>query len=194
MSGAEQKNKMPRASIIAISGKSGCGNTTVSRLVAERLGRTFINYTFRKLAEEEGMSLAELLALAKEDPSWDRLLDSRQVALAHREDCVIGSRLAMWLLGDADLRVYLRAGQSVRVGRIFAREGGDREAIARFTAARDKDDQRRYREIYGIDTEDLSSAHLVIDTERWDAPSTADIIVRAFATRQKVLRDTAEEH
>ncbi|HEY9053576.1 MAG TPA: hypothetical protein VIO60_02025, partial [Rectinemataceae bacterium] len=34
------------ASIIAISGKSGCGNTTVSRLVAKRLERRFINYTF----------------------------------------------------------------------------------------------------------------------------------------------------
>ncbi len=173
----------PVSSIIAISGKSGCGNTTVSRMVAEMLGRQFINYTFRKMAQEEGMSLAQLLALAKDDPSWDRLLDSRQVDLAHKEDCVIGSRLAMWLLSDADLRVYLRASQGVRVERIFSREGGDREQIARFTEARDKDDQRRYREIYGIDTEDLSSAHLVIDTEQWDAAATAAIIVKAFSAR-----------
>ncbi len=173
----------PASSIIAISGKSGCGNTTVSRMVAEMLGRQFINYTFRKMAQEEGMSLEQLLALAKDDPSWDRLLDSRQVDLAHKEDCVIGSRLAMWLLSDAELRVYLRASQRVRVDRIFSREGGDREQIARFTEARDKDDQRRYREIYGIDTEDLSSAHLVIDTEQWDAAATAAIIVKAFSTR-----------
>jgi cytidylate kinase len=33
---------------IAISGKSGCGNTTVSRMVAEKLGLRFINFTFRK--------------------------------------------------------------------------------------------------------------------------------------------------
>jgi len=31
--------KTQRASIIAISGKSGCGNTTVSRRIAEMLGR-----------------------------------------------------------------------------------------------------------------------------------------------------------
>jgi cytidylate kinase len=173
----------PRASIIAISGKSGCGNTTVSRIVAELLNRTFINYTFRKMAEEEGLSLAELLALANEDPSWDRRLDSRQVELAHREDCVIGSRLAMWLLGDADLRVYLKASQEVRVDRIFSREGGDKVQIARFTAARDIDDQRRYKEIYGIDTEDISCAHLVIDTELWDARAIAALIVKAFRLR-----------
>ncbi|MDX9826570.1 MAG: cytidylate kinase family protein [Spirochaetia bacterium] len=178
----------PRASIIAISGKSGCGNTTVSRLVAEMLGRKFINYTFRKLAVEEGLSLAEILALAKEDPSWDRLLDSRQVELAHREDCVIGSRLAMWLLADADLRVYLKASPQVRVDRIFFREGGDRTEIARFTAARDIDDQRRYKEIYGIDTEDLSCANLVIDTELWEAEAIADLIVKAFRARNEAAR------
>ena len=61
-----------KVSIIAISGKSGCGNTTVSRTVAELLGRTFINYTFRKMAEEEGTSLESILALADQDSSWDR--------------------------------------------------------------------------------------------------------------------------
>lgn len=178
----------PVSSIIAISGKSGCGNTTVSCMVADILGRRFINYTFRKMALEEGMNLAQLLALAKDDPSWDRLLDARQVDLAHKEDCVVGSRLAMWLLSDADLRVYLRARQSVRVDRIFSREGGDREQIARFTEARDIDDQRRYKEIYGIDTEDLSTAHLVIDTEQWDAASTAALIVKAFSTRLNIKK------
>ena len=35
---------------IAISGKSGCGNTTVSSLLAERLGVKLFNFTFRQLA------------------------------------------------------------------------------------------------------------------------------------------------
>lgn len=173
-----------RSSIIAISGKSGCGNTTVSKRVAEMLGHSFINYTFRKMAEERGKSLAEILALAEGDPSWDRLLDKRQVELAHSQDCVIGSRLAMWLLPDADLRVYLKARAEIRVDRIFAREGGNREEIAQFTAQRDIRDHRRYIETYGIDTDDLSSAHLVIDTERWDAEQIARIIADAFVGRR----------
>ena len=36
---------------IAISGKSGCGNTTVSTLLSEKLGIKLINYTFRTLAQ-----------------------------------------------------------------------------------------------------------------------------------------------
>jgi len=176
--------KKKQAAIVAISGKSGCGNTTVSRRVAQILGCEFINYTFRKLAEEEGKSLAEILALAEEDSSWDRLLDSRQVELAQKQDCVIGSRLAMWLLPNASLRVYLKASPSVRVDRIHAREGGSRDDIAEFTAQRDIRDHRRYKETYGIDTDDVSSANLVIDTERWDAEQIARIIADAFIGRR----------
>jgi len=176
--------KKKQAAIIAISGKSGCGNTTVSRRVAQILGCEFINYTFRKLAEEEGKSLAEILALAEEDSSWDRLLDSRQVELAQRQDCVIGSRLAMWLLPNVSLRVYLKASPSVRVDRIYAREGGSRDEIAIFTAQRDVRDHKRYKETYGIDTDDVSSANLVIDTERWDAEQIARIIADAFIGRR----------
>ena len=43
---------------IAISGKSGCGNTTVSGMLAKTLGVTLINYTFRQLAAGKGMKLA----------------------------------------------------------------------------------------------------------------------------------------
>ncbi len=170
----------PGPSIIAISGKSGCGNTTVSRFVAEKLKRRFINYTFRTLALEKGITLEEVLAQAENDASWDRLLDSRQVQIARESDCVIGSRLAMWMLPDADLKVYLKASHAARVERIHAREGGNVSDISAFTLERDARDHRRYHETYGIDTDDLSSAHLVIDTERWDAPHIARIIIEAF--------------
>ena len=46
---------------IAISGASGCGNTTVSTLLADTLGIPCINYTFRSLAKELDMPLKQLL-------------------------------------------------------------------------------------------------------------------------------------
>ena len=173
------------ASIIAISGKSGCGNTTDSRIVAEILGLHFINYTFRSLARERGMSLAQVIEAADGDPSWDRILDSRQIELAQMEDCVVGSRLAIWMIPGASLRVYLKAGLETRIARIHAREGGNREDIACFTAMRDEKDKKRYRETYGIDTDDLSLANLVIDTELWDAQQIATIIAEAYKARRR---------
>ena len=43
---------------IAISSRSGCGNTTVTKLLAEKLGYPMINFTFRQMAEERGMDFS----------------------------------------------------------------------------------------------------------------------------------------
>jgi len=67
---------------IAISGKSGCGNTSCSRLVADRLGIKFINYTFRNMAEEKGLKLEELAILAQKDDSYDIFVDEKQKEFA----------------------------------------------------------------------------------------------------------------
>ena len=91
---------------IAVSGKSGCGNTTVSTLLSQALGVTLINYTFRQLAAEKGMTLAQVIESAKTDDSYDMYVDSHQVELAKKEPCVLGSRLAIWMLKEADLKVY----------------------------------------------------------------------------------------
>jgi CMP/dCMP kinase len=179
--------------IVAISGKSGCGNTTVSGLLAERLGVDPINYTFRAMADERGISFEDMLKLANADPdySYDRALDARQVQLARAQarerDCVIGSRLAMWLLPDASLRLYLAGSLEVRAARIHSREGDDLGKKLAFTRNRDADDHRRYLTIYGIDNDDLSAADLVINTELWKPEAIVEIVVAALE-RQNIHR------
>jgi cytidylate kinase len=169
---------------IAVSGKSGCGNTTVSKMAAESLGLRFINFTFRALAEEKGLSLPEVLRRAAGDDSWDRELDERQVALARQDGgCVLGSRLAIWMLKEADLKVYLRAKPLTRVRRILKREGGEFEKVAAFTAERDQQDRERYIRIYQIDNDDYAFADLIIDTDEIDAPQIANLIIEK--ARQK---------
>jgi cytidylate kinase len=163
---------------IAISGRSGCGNTTISKMTADSLGLRFINFTFRSLARERSMDLKTVLELAVNDESWDREVDSRQLALAREEGgCVLGSRLAIWMLEEADLKVYLDASAQVRAQRIVKREGGNLEEIAAFTAERDRQDHERYLHIYNIDTDDYSFADLVIDTGSLTPQEIMDLIV-----------------
>jgi cytidylate kinase len=171
----------PRDSLrIAISGKSGCGNTTVSRIVAEAMGLRFINFTFRNLAGERGITLREVLEKASRDDNWDREVDSRQTALA-REDggCVLGSRLAIWMLPEADLKVYLRARAKTRAERIMKREGGSLEEVRAFTEERDRQDRERYLRIYQIDNDDYGFADLVIDTDDLDPDKIALLIINS---------------
>jgi len=167
---------------IALSGKSGCGNSTVSRLTAERLGLRMINYTFHTIADERGMDFRRLCDLAEKDSSWDLLLDRRQVELAAAGDCVLGSRLALWLLKDADLKVFLDAPLEVRAGRILLREGGEYEAVLRETAERDRRDRNRYLKLYGIDNDDFHFVDLTIDTSGLSPDEIVDLIAeKAFS-------------
>ncbi len=177
--------------IVAISGKSGCGNTSVSKALAERLGIRLVNYTLRNMAAELGLSLPELLSRSEGDDAYDRTLDAKQVELAHEGDCVIGSRLALWLLPDADLRVYLTASETTRARRIHDREGGDPERVLSFTRERDRADRERYRRIYGIDNDDWSCADLVVNTERFGVEDIVDVLAaaaRAERTRARAPR------
>ena len=169
---------------IAISGKSGCGNSTVSSLVAEELGFEMINFTFRQLAVEKGLEFRELCDLAMNDYSYDRELDRRQVQMASGGNCVLGSRLAVWMLEEADLKVFLTASSETRAGRIKQREGGSPEEVLSETVQRDMNDSERYRLIYDIDNNDFSFVDLVIKTDRLDQFQITDIIVAAAKTIQ----------
>ena len=148
---------------VAISGKSGCGNTTVSGLLSAKLGIKLINYTFRQLAQEKNMTLAQVIEAAKNDDSYDKYVDNHQVELAMKESCVLGSRLAIWMLKNADLKVYLFASDETRANRVFNREGGDIEQIKSFTAMRDSEDTKRYKEFYNIDNNNYDFVDLFID-------------------------------
>ena len=164
---------------IAISGKSGCGNSTVSRLVSERLGLRLINFTFKDLAAERGISFAQMHDLAEQDRSIDRDLDRRQLAAAEKGNCVLGSRLAIWLLQDAELAVYLSGTPEVRARRIARREGIPFAAALTAMNTRDSRDRRRYIDLYQIDIDRYEHADLVVDTANHDQFQAAAAIVAA---------------
>jgi cytidylate kinase len=169
---------------IAVSGKSGCGNTTVSRLVAEKLGLKFINFTFRSLAAEQNISLEEVLKKAAEDDWWDKEVDRRQIEMARESGgCVLGSRLAVWMLKDADVKVYLRASPETRAERIARREGGLLEEVSAFTKERDRQDHERYLRIYTINNDDYSFVDKIINTDHKDIGEIAELILDAVSKR-----------
>lgn len=175
---------------IAISGKSGCGNSTVTRKVADRLGYRRINYTFKDMAREEGIGFQELCEMAEHDSSWDKKLDRKQVQMAREGDSVLGSRLAIWVLDDADLLVYLDAPPEVRARRIQRRniENNDKptnyETVLTQTVERDQRDHDRYLRLYGIDNDHFEFADLVIDASELNADEIADVIVAAAKKKE----------
>ena len=168
---------------IAISGKSGCGNSSVTRLVGEQLGLRVINYTFRDMAAEMGISFEEMCERAERDDRFDRELDRKQVELAAAPGCVLGSRLAIWLLGNADLKVYLQGTPQVRSARIAHRESTPYEETLAMTIERDRHDRMRYQRLYGIDIDRVEFADLLVDTTLGDQKYVAGVIVQELEKR-----------
>ena len=176
---------------IAISGKSGCGNSTVSRIVAERLDYRLVNYTFKNVAEERGMTFQEVCDRAEVDPSFDRELDRKQVEMAREGNTVLGSRLAIWMLDDADLKVYLDAPVAVRASRIRQRIANTEEnppdfhTVLHETIERDQRDHDRYERLYGIDNDQFEFVDLLIQASQMTPDEIADVIVHNADEREK---------
>lgn len=176
---------------IAISSLSGCGNTTVSRLVSERLKLHYINYTFRNLAVDLGMPFEKIQAESKTTPKYDYDVDRRQVALIDKtKNCVVGSRLAVWLDDERvknkigvqappfDLKVWIYAPLNERAKRISKREKKTFARVLEDTLFRDEENEQRYLSLYGINVARFARAvDLTVNTERFSADQVAALVV-----------------
>lgn len=164
---------------IAISGKSGCGNSTVSKILSEKLECKMVNYTFHNIAEEQNIDFKEFCMMAEKDPKWDYYVDEKQVEMAMESSSILGSRLAIWMLKEADLKIFLTASPKVRAGRINDREGGSLEDVIADTEARDARDSARYKKLYDIDNSEYGFCDIIINTDNLDQNQVADIILAA---------------
>ncbi|MFH0836297.1 MAG: cytidylate kinase family protein [Candidatus Micrarchaeota archaeon] len=175
---------------VAISGLSGCGNSTVSKLVAEKTGFPRFNYTFHDLARDLGEEFMDFHAKAASNPGIDLELDRKQQAFINEnKHCVVGTRLAVWM-DDAkllekiggervklDFKVWLDAPLEERARRVAEREGGSQDEAQAEVIARDLDNALRYKKLYGIDVSKHGFVDLAINSEELTAEEVSQRIV-----------------
>jgi len=170
---------------ITVSGLPGSGTTSLSRYLAERHGYSMISAgeVFRQLAQEHHMELAEFGHLAREDPSFDKMIDARQKEIAgRRNDIIVEGRLSGWMVEDADLKVWLYAPIGCRIQRIVFRDSVADEITAEaLTLEREQCEADRYRSYYSIEISDLSIYHIILNSEHWDVEGLGAIIDTAIA-------------
>jgi cytidylate kinase len=149
------------------------------------VGRTLdlkvVNYTFRDLAADIGVSFEEIHDRSQLNRSFDYLTDLNQIRLSLQPKVVVGSRLAAWLV-NADLRVWLQASLEERAKRIFRREvdkGLTYESVLYRTLQRDEQNRKRYLQLYGIDSNDRSDFDIIINTEKLTAEQVSSLIIAA---------------
>ncbi len=167
---------------IAISGHSGCGNTTATTNVGRALNLKIVNYTFRDLARELGLTFDFIHKEAANNLIYDYLTDLTLIRNScSNENIVIGTRLAAWLM-NAELRIWLHAPLEARAQRISHREseiGSNYEQILYKTLKRDEQNRKRYLRLYGLDIDDHSDFDVTINTEKLTADQVSSLIVAA---------------
>jgi len=180
---------MPR---IAISGKSGCGATTATKLVSAALGIPAYNFTMRDLASERGTTLDALQKKALVDAgAIDFELDRRQVSFAvANPGFVLGSRMAIWLDDNRVLsklhalqkpvighRFWLSTPLQERAKRVAQRESRQYGDALQHVERRDEENGQRYAKLYGINVDSMPAGTIEIDTTRNNAQQVANIII-----------------
>ncbi|MDR2338030.1 MAG: cytidylate kinase family protein [Deltaproteobacteria bacterium] len=161
------------AQIITISGMLGSGKSTVSKMLAEKLGYEYYStgMAFRNLAEKKGITVIELNQLSFQDLSIDQEIDSSFAQLAQQNiSYVIDSRLAFFFV-PTSLKIKLDVDINVAGRRIFEDKCRTQEqhyqTLAEATAALAKRralEVTRWLELYGVNIEDLKNFDLIIDS------------------------------
>ena len=166
---------------VTISGPPGSGTSTLVAKIADSRGWESMNGgdVFREEARSRGLSVEELSAEAKEDTDVDRNLDELlQKRMSSPESPeIVESRLSGWWAHKNDLeclRVWVSVSDKERARRIQKREGGELSDCLRRSQQRQEDDMARYSSLYGIDLDDMSPYHLVIDADSKDESEVFD--------------------
>jgi len=168
--------------VITVSGPGGSGTTTLCRNLARYYGfkHIYAGLIFRQMAKELGMTLQEFQKYVELHPEIDREVDKRQVEAAKECNVVIEGRLAGWMVRDADLKIWLDAPMIERAARVARREGISVEEAYVQTAEREKQNRKRYLNLYGIDIEDRSIYDLIINTAKWGPDGVFEIVKAAI--------------
>nr|MDO8110685.1 AAA family ATPase [Candidatus Sigynarchaeota archaeon] len=163
--------------LVTFAGLHGTGKTTVAKLIAEKFH--LMHYStgalFREMAQEYHMTLVEFSDYAAKHKKIDIKLDKKMKQLGLKGNAVLDGQLCWYFLkNEADWKVLLTCDEMTRIQRIFERDrevkGGNitLESARKETLERERIEQARYKDIYGIDLSDMDfvkrNHNIVVDT------------------------------
>ena len=196
---------------IAIEGMDGCGKTTVSKILVERLGYQYVDKPFKFLFENLNINESQLKALewklyetedealltlfyglgllygTRCNPDQDVIYDRHFVSNYYwhgDEETTLLHKELIRLCGEPDLTVLLKASVSTRMNRIYTRNHQDKDLAncAMYDDGYDKMEQ--FLQNSGFN-------YIVIDTEHLVPEDIADIVIKniELMNQKKLLKE-----
>ncbi|GIG63441.1 cytidylate kinase [Longispora fulva] len=170
---------------VVFNGDLGSGKSTVSVLLAERLGlrRVSVGDLYRELAAQRGMTALQLNLHAELDDKIDHYVDQLQADIAASgERLVVDSRLAWHFFTDA-VKVHLVTDPAVAAHRVLGRPASTVESYRSVADARERlasrsDSERaRFLARYNVDKADWANYDLICDSTRAAPTEIVDRII-----------------
>jgi cytidylate kinase len=170
---------MDKKHIITIAGKLGSGKSSTAKKVADILDYTHYSTGdfMRAIADEKGISLAELGKIAETDSFIDKRLDDRNKEVGDMENIVLDSRLGFYFIPKS-FKVFLELDPETAAKRILldkksnpnrhteASNFDTEENIKEKIISRLNSERKRYKDLYNInDHTDHNNFDLVINTK-----------------------------
>ena len=173
---------------VVINGDLGSGKTTVSVLLAQRLGvrRISIGDIYREMAAQRGLSALQLNLHSELDDKIDAYIDQIQRDIvASGEQLVVDSRLAWHFFTDA-LKVHLITEPTVAARRVLGRPTevenyATLEEARTDLASRSESERMRFLSKYGVDKTCLRNYDTICDSTRATPQEILDTIVESLA-------------
>ena len=165
--------------VITISGLHGTGKSTYAKAISEafNLRHMSAGSLFRQIALERGVSIEELSRTAERDKEVDRLIDDRTKREAIVGNVILDGLLAGWMARDyADLKIYLKCPDDVRMRRIAERDGMTYKESRKITNFREDAERKRFKMLYDIEMDDLSIYDLIINTGLMSVKSNIEVM------------------
>lgn len=169
-----------RSLVVSLSGLHGTGKSSYARELANSFELEVVSSgeLFRQIAEERDDTLLELSETAQKSAEIDERIDETVRERAKKGGVVAEGLLTGWFLRDvADVRIALKAPLEVRVKRIANRESKAEERIRQETLEREESEKSRFKEYYGLNIDDYSIYHVVIDTAIAEFDSITEALI-----------------
>lgn len=177
--------------IITIGGEPGAGKSTVSKLLAKKLGyqHYYAGRLYREMAEKEGLTPLAFKERVRTDPHIDQEIDRRFIDLAEHGTRYIMEGWVAFHFIPTSYKVNLVASENERARRVFEsirpleQENTSLEKTKENNAQRYKNSLENFLKKYKVDISSRGNYDQTIDT----TCITPEEVVEKILTNKKYL-------
>lgn len=186
---------------ITLTGNLGSGKSTLSKFLEAEYGYEIFSTgkVIRHIAEEHGVSVLEMNKLMESDHQYDHMIDDTTARISREnpdKNILFDSRLA-WNFVEKSFKVFLSVSLDVAAKRVMGDNRGDVEVYTsnedakKQLADRAATEDRRYRDIYGIEYFNYSNYNLILDSTNCTTELLAQLLMEEA---QRYETEGEQEH